>query len=172
VKPTINLKEKRKMSEKQPDATPSTATPEPKPDPINQPAVASAVTPASAAEKSFMDRIIGVMQELVTKKFSEFEKAMDDKIAQILAQKELEVEQGLRKSLGLQEDPVVTQSQLIGQVRKMLLEANAPEKRSPTAATSTTPGPDGIQKGEANEIDKAFDDTLSSLGAVKKDVKP
>jgi len=152
-------------------ATPPTATPEPKPE-TTPPMTAPGTTPASAAEKSFMDRIIGVMQELVTKKFSEFEKAMDDKIAQILAQKELEVEQGLRKSLGLQEDPVVTQSQLIGQVRKMLLEANAPEKRSPTAATSTTPGPDGIQKGEANEIDKAFDDTLSSLGAVKKDVKP
>lgn len=140
--------------------------------PAEKPAIASApATPTPAiqeptTEKSLIDRIMGVVEDVMKAKLTEFEKKIDTKIDTLLKTKEVEVEQALRKGFGLENDPVVHMSDLIAHGRKLGLETSAPEKRSP--ATSPTPGPEGIQKAGDNEIDKLFDE---AVGVKKEAVK-
>jgi len=88
-----------------------------------------------------IDRIMGVMSDVMTKKLDDFEKKIDGKIETILKSKEVEIEQALRKGFGLEQDPVVHMSDMITYGRKMALEKADTGKRTP--AKEGDKGPEG-----------------------------
>jgi len=102
-----------------------------------------------------IDRIMGVMSDVMTKKLDDFEKKIDTKIDGILKTKEVEIEQALRKGFGLEQDPVVHMSDMITYGRKMALEKADTGKRTP--GKEGEKGPEGT--ASTNPIDKMFEET-------------
>ena len=89
--------------------------------------------PAEAeTEKGFMNRLMLVFEEAMEKKMSTFwtevEKRMDEAVKKVQDQ----AVTGLRKGLGVSEDPVVHLSEIEGLVRKVTLEASGHGKRTET----------------------------------------
>ncbi len=96
-----------------------------------------------------INRVMGVMSDVMTKKLGDFEKKIDEKIDSILKTKEIEVERALRKGFGLESDPVIHMSDLIAYGRKQALEKADTGKRTPATDTGGPEGtvkPDPIQK--------------------------
>jgi len=86
---------------------------------------------AGKTEPSLMERIMGVVEDVLEKRMEVFEKKIDDKFETMLKSKEVEVEQALRKGFGLEQDPVVHMSDMITYGRKMALEKADTGKRTP-----------------------------------------
>jgi len=177
------------MSEKQPDAKPTTEERKPIDQEVTN-IIEKMNQRIDASAERFEQKHAGIAQDTVDtlKEWAQYLHKEFKETAKEIATQELE-EFGadyklfIRKAVGMPVDaplmrgeaPLFVMKMIKDNpewVRKALLEVSTPEKRSPTAATSTTPGPDGIQRGEANEIDQAFNETLSSLGVAQKDVKP
>jgi hypothetical protein len=98
--------------------------------------------PPAETEKALLDRIMGVMEDTMKLKLAGFEQQIDQKIETILKAKEIEVEQALRKGLGLTTDKPLTTGDiptLIEQVRKAALENSPPNKKTPAGIQKGTP---------------------------------
>ncbi len=76
-------------------------------------------------------RIMNVMKDVVETKVKALEVELDKKIDDILKAKEVEMEHALRKGFGLENDPVIHQSDLIAALRKAALDQGTGEKRTP-----------------------------------------
>lgn len=103
-------------------------------------------------------RIMGVMKDVIDTKILALEKALDEKIDNILKSKEIEMEQALRKGFGLEQDPVIHKSDLIAALRKASLEQSEPAKKTPAAIEKA--GPTG-SKSE-NALDKVFEQYMGA----------
>jgi hypothetical protein len=103
---------------------------------------------------SLEKRIESVITEYVTKAVGDLEKRIDGMINAQLKAKEIEVEQALRKGLGLENDPVLHQSDMISFMRKAALEAQT-ESGKKTPATIEKAGPEGTKS--SNPIDTMYD---------------
>lgn len=97
-----------------------------------------------ASEQTLMERIMKVMEDVMTAKLDALEKSLDAKIDAIVKSKEAEVELALRKGFGLEQDPVVHMSDLIGAIRKATLEQAETQKRTPAPVEKG--GPEGTEK--------------------------
>jgi hypothetical protein len=99
----------------------------------------------TVASVGLEQRIERTVNEYVDKKldarFSSLEKSLDEKIEGIVKAKEIEVESALRKGFGLENDPVIHQSDLIATIRKLELEKADTGKKTPTAVEKG--GPEG-----------------------------
>lgn len=101
----------------------------------------AALEEAVAKGVTLEQRIMGVMEDVVNTKIAALEKALDEKIDGILKSKEIEMEQALRKGFGLENDPVIHESDLIAAIRKAQLAASGGEgKRTPAPAASAKSG--------------------------------
>jgi len=114
-----------------------------------------------AADKNLIDRITEVVEEVMKSKLATFEKTIDGKIEAIIKTKEAEVELALRKSFGLENDPVVHMSEMIAAVRKASLENADAGKR--------TPAPDKLEKAnpDGNAPANPFAKMLAEYGGIK-----
>ena len=110
--------------------------------------------PPAESEKSFMDKMMLVFEEAMDKKMSTFwtevEKRMDNAVKKVQEQ----AITGLRKGLGINEDPVVHLSEIEGLVRKITLEAKDHGKRTETL---TKDKPDEGKEGEPRKLPSADD---------------
>ncbi len=99
--------------------------------------------PAEKATKdmNLTERLESVIKDVLDLKLAALEKAMDKKIEDILQSKEVEMEQALRKGFGLDNDPVIHQSDLVAAIRKAALDNAESAKRTP--APKEKAGPDG-----------------------------
>jgi hypothetical protein len=86
-------------------------------------------------------RIESVIKDVFSIKIAALEKRMDEKIEELLKGKEVEMEQALRKGFGLDNDPVIHQSDLVAALRKAALDNTEPNKKTP--APKEKAGPDG-----------------------------
>jgi hypothetical protein len=120
--------------------------------------------PTAAAEAKAIDfnltqRIEHVIKEVVDKKLDALEKAIDLKIDTLLKGKEIEMEQALRKGFGLDNDPVIHQSDLVAAFRKAALE-NTEKQRAPAASEKAGP--------EGNLSEDPFEKMLKPFTEEKK----
>jgi hypothetical protein len=120
-----------------------------------------AETPSAPLEKAVADgnlnleqRIMKVMQDVFDVKIKALEAKIDGKIDELLKTKEIEMEQALRKGFGLEQDPVIHQSDLLAALRKATVE-NA-EKRSPAATEKAAP--------EGNKPQEPLDEAFKQYG--------
>ncbi len=131
--------------------------------------------PAAVAKAEISVETVGLEQriekavnEYVEKKiesrFSQLEKHLDERTDAIMKAKEIEVEQALRKGFGLENDPVIHQSDLISAIRKAQLETAESAKKTPApdALTKST-GPDG-NAPPMNPFQKMVADYEKSIG--------
>jgi hypothetical protein len=86
--------------------------------------------------ESFMNDLLAQYGRVMTKKFDEM---MEKKIKNA----ETRFEQGLRKTFGLEKDPVVHLSELPTIIRKMQLETAEGGKGTPASPTKGETGPEG-----------------------------
>jgi hypothetical protein len=100
------------------------------------------------------ERIMKVMQDVFDVKIKALEAKIDGKIDELLKTKEIEMEQALRKGFGLEQDPVIHQSDLLAALRKATVE-NA-EKRSPAATEKAAP--------EGNKPQEPLDEAFKQYG--------
>lgn len=113
----------------------------------------SAEAKASTAEFNLTQRIEAVIKDALESKLKAMEANIDAKIEAILKAKEVEVEQALRKGLGVESDPVIHQSDLISAIRKASLETAETAKKTPAATEKA--GPEGNKP--TNQIDAIYD---------------
>lgn len=92
---------------------------------------------------SLEQRIMKVMDDVVSTKIKALEAKLDVKIDDILKAKEVEMEHALRRGFGLENDPVIHQSDLVAALRKAALDQGAVEKRAPESKEKA--GPEGSQ---------------------------
>jgi len=109
---------------------------------------------AEADAMNLTKRIESVIHDVLDAKLKALELAMDGKIDAILKAKEVEMEQALRKGFGLDQDPVIHQSDLISAIRKAKLETAESGKK--TVLATEKAGPEG-NKTITNPIDETFD---------------
>jgi hypothetical protein len=128
------------------------------------PKVPDVAVKAEADAMNLTQRIESVIKDVLDAKLKALELNMDKKIDAILKSKEVEMEQALRKGFGLEQDPVIHQSDLISAIRKAQLEASPTEKRAPTADAKAAP--DG-NRTSTNPIDTMFN-TFEHPTEVKK----
>jgi len=91
----------------------------------------------------------------VHQQLDERDKRLDTKILETIAERDVQVEQAVRKGLGADMDPAIHMSDLHGYVRKFLLEKADTDKRTP--AKEGEKGPEGNLS--TNPIDKMFEET-------------
>jgi hypothetical protein len=89
-------------------------------------------TPATDAEKGFMDKMMAVFDEAMEKRMSTFWKQVETKMDEAITKVQDDAVQGLRKGLGINDDPVIHLSEMEGMVRKILLEEKPHGKRTET----------------------------------------
>lgn len=118
-----------------------------------QPETPTAEAKAVTAEFNLTQRIESVIKDVLESKLKALEANIDKKIEDILKAKEVEVEQALRKGLGVESDPVIHQSDLISAIRKASLEASESQKKTPAATEKA--GPEGNKPN--NPIDALYD---------------
>jgi hypothetical protein len=121
-------------------------------EPSKQP-LPTAEIKAETEALNLTQRIEAVIKDVLEAKIKALELNMDKKIDDLLKSKEVEMEQALRKGFGLEQDPVIHQSDLITAIRKAQLEATPPEKRSPAATPKA--GPEG-NKPAGDALDALF----------------
>jgi hypothetical protein len=92
-------------------------------------------------EATLIDRITGVIDDVMKAKLASFEAKIDGKIDAILKAKEVEIEQVLRKSFGTEQDPVIHSSDMIAYIRKAQLESSEANKKTPAPIEKA--GPEG-----------------------------
>lgn len=119
----------------------------------------SAQATAKAEEFSLEKRIETVIKDVLEVKLKALEVAMDKKIEDILKNKEIEMEQALRKGFGLEQDPVIHQSELITALRKAALE-KTDNTRSPAATEKAGP--------EGNKPEDPYDKMMKPYTEVEK----
>jgi hypothetical protein len=110
-------------------------------------------------EFSLEKRIENVIKDVLEVKLKALEASMDKKIEEILKTKEVEMEQALRKGFGLEQDPVIHQSDLVTALRKAALE-KTDNTRSPAAAEKAGP--------EGNKPKDPFDEMMKPWTEVQK----
>lgn len=120
---------------------------------------ASAEAKAKKIDFNLTQRIESVIKDVVDQKLDALEKAIDVKIETLLKGKEIEMEQALRKGFGLEQDPVIHQSDLVSALRKAALEKTE-NTRSPAAAEKAGP--------EGNKPEDPFDKMLKPFTEEKK----
>jgi hypothetical protein len=111
-----------------------------------------------STEMGFEQRIEAVIKDVLDVKFKALDLRIDKMIDDKLREKEIEVEKGLRKSFGVETDPVIHQSDLVAALRKAALATGGEEKRSPAGVEKA--GPDG------NTPENPFAKKLKEFGAV------
>lgn len=126
--------------------------------------------PIKNADLGLTQRIEGVVKDYFSKLETNLTKMIDDKLKTLVKAKETEVEQALRKSFGLEKDPVIHASELPGLIRRLQVENAELGKQTPTGATDET-GPEGNkallkskslgsarakEKAELNELWKSY----------------
>ena len=111
-------------------------------------------------------RIERVVQAYFTELEKRLDKKFEDKMAQLVKQKENEMEDALRKSFGLDEDPVVHASDLQKFVRKMQVETAQPGKKTPGSPGAT--GPEGNAQDLRTPQSKEIDDLFKAVGGKAK----
>jgi len=114
---------------------------------------------AKAIDLNLTQRIEGVIKDVVEQKLALLEKAMDKKIEDLLKTKEVEMELALRKGFGLDNDPVIHQSDLVAAIRKASLETSTPAKKTPAPIEKGGPEP----KGSKDPFDQAVEKALKRL---------
>ena len=113
-------------------------------------------TPPAANPKA--DGDVGFVAR-IEKAFKEVDRDIDARIKAQVEQLELESERKLRAALGVEEDPVVHQSDLVAAIRKAFLEFSGAKNQAPAATEKA--GPAG------NQPDDPFDalEKLAIAGA-------
>ncbi len=110
---------------------------------------------AKTLDFNLTQRIDGVIRDVLENKLTALEKALDEKIETILKGKEIEMEAALRKGFGLDNDPVIHQSDLVAAIRKAQLTEADTDKRTPAPdATTKSAGPEG-NAPELTALEKA-----------------
>jgi hypothetical protein len=111
--------------------------------------------------KDFIETTAEIMRELVAGMEKRLEQKIVDVETRLTKKYESKVERGIRKSLGLEEDPVIHLSDLQSYMRKAQLETAASGKRSPASPTQGT-GPEGnatlLKSKTQGEITKMFEE--------------
>ena len=107
-----------------------------------------------AAEKGFMEKMIAVFDEAMEKKMATFWKDVETRMDEAVKKVQDQAVLGLRKGLGISEDPVVHLSEMEGLVRKVVLEASEHGKRTETL---TKDKPDEGKEGEPKKLPSADD---------------
>jgi len=120
--------------------------------------------PAEKAAKeidfNLTQRIEGVIKDVFSLKIAALEKRMDEKIEELLKGKEVEMEQALRKGFGLDNDPVIHQSDLVAAIRKAALDNADPSKKTP--APKEKAGPDG-NAPQKDSFDAAVEKAIKEI---------
>jgi hypothetical protein len=115
---------------------------------------------AAATEQGLMQRIESVIHDVLEQKLGKaFDVRVDKMIEEKLKAKEIEVEAGLRKGFGLENDPVIHQSDLVAALRKAALDQTESQKRTP--APTEKGGPEGNMPED--EFDKAVKEKMRKL---------
>ncbi len=115
-----------------------------------------------ATDLNLTQRIEKVIKDVLDVKLKALEATMDKKIEDILKSKEVEMEQALRKGFGLDNDPVIHQSDLIAAIRKASLETADTDKRTPPPEASVkSTGPEG------NKSPNPFEEQLKQFEEAK-----
>jgi len=118
-----------------------------------------AANPKADGDVGFVARIEKAFKEALNIKFKEVDRDIDARIKAQVEQLELESERKLRAALGVEEDPVVHQSDLVAAIRKAFLEFSGAKNQAPAATEKA--GPAG------NQPDDPFDalEKLAIAGA-------
>jgi hypothetical protein len=90
---------------------------------------------------TLIDRITGVIEDVMKAKLGTFEKTIDEKLEAIIKAKEIQIEQALRKSFGTETDPVIHSSDMIAYFRKAQLDNAESGKKTPASVEKA--GPEG-----------------------------
>jgi hypothetical protein len=98
--------------------------------------------PDEKAASGLMGRIEGVIKDYFDRLELRMDAMLDAKMANIVKTKEQEMENALRKSFGLEKDPVVHMSDLPKLMRKLQLENTETGKTTPASPPEGT-GPAG-----------------------------
>jgi len=114
-------------------------------------------TPAPAAvTESLMDAIVRTIRDANKKMYARLRADQKKDIERIRKELAGEAERSLRKSFGLEVDPVVHKSDLAAWIRKQQLEQAPTNKRSPASPGAI--GPEGNTKktGQSKKIESLF----------------
>jgi hypothetical protein len=110
---------------------------------------------AKALDFNLTQRIENVIKDVFSLKIAALEQRMDTKIEELLKGKEVEMEQALRKGFGLDNDPVIHQSDLVAAIRKAALENSDPAKKTPAPKEKASPEGNGTVDPFDAAVEKA-----------------
>lgn len=88
--------------------------------------------PPAETEKGFMTRMMAVFDEAMEKRMTTFWKEVEKRMDEAVKKVQDQAVMGLRKGLGVSEDPVIHLSELPDLVRKTVLEVSEHGKRTET----------------------------------------
>lgn len=115
------------------------------------------------ASKGLTGRIELVVKEYFKQMEENFKSWMKTEFQRLKAEADAEAEEALRKSFGLEKDPVIRRSDLAKFARSAKLNSATQGKRSPASPGAT--GPEGNSKETAgSEQSKAVDSLLKEYG--------
>lgn len=120
--------------------------------------------PIKNAGAGLTQRIEGVVKDYFNKLETNLAKMIDAKLATLVKAKEDEVEKALRKSFGLEKDPVIHASELPQFIRRLQLENAETGKETPGSPGKET-GPDGnkeLLKSNKSTVSKQLEDVWKS----------
>jgi hypothetical protein len=113
----------------------------------------AAATPL--AEPALVERLTAVFKDAMNAELDIFKAKLKAEREEILKQNQVELENALRKALGVDKDLPVMKGELMSVLRKAMLEVNEEQKRAPSADVKAAP--EG-NKTAVNPIDKMYDD--------------
>ena len=120
----------------------------------------------SAVTESLMDAITRTIKESNAQMYKKLREEQQKDIQRLRKELSGEAEHALRKSFGLEVDPVVHKSDLANLARKMQLETAKPAKRSP--ASPGVAGPEGNAEANKPESSKKIDSLFKEFKEAKK----
>jgi hypothetical protein len=103
-------------------------------------------------QKNLLNRFEGVWNDLLAQYTATMTKRFDEMMEKKIADAEKQFELGLRKTFGLDHDPVVHLSELPKYLRKMQLEGAGSGKQTPASPGNDT-GPQPLKKASRPELD-------------------
>jgi len=109
-----------------------------------------------AVAESMMQAIVRTMKEGLARIKTELRAEQKRDLIRIKKELAGEAERSLRKSIGLEVDPVVHRSDLMSFLRKAQLEKAPTNKRSPASPGQTGPEGNTTKTGKTKEIESLF----------------